>query len=114
MRTSAETLFLLLLSFLLSAPQEALAAPIVGCPEPDETANLSPLAAFVAGEQVFRNASGRFTNDAGFEFHVERVEVRALPGAVDGGCVQPSRSITAVVIDPFTGAAHTLTLQVSP
>lgn len=106
-------LFLGATAVLAFVPRWVGAAPLPPCPGAPDSLFLTPTQAFVDGGEVYRSATtGRFTTDGGFAFDVETVTATAIEGPPDvGGCIAPSTSLTVTLIDPFSGAAHTLGLN---
>lgn len=100
-----------LLSLVPTVPKEAQARPIL-CPPPAEALVLTPgPVMLVDGGAVTRGGDGRFSNDAGFVFDVESATLTALEGPSAGGCAGASTAATLSAIDPFSGAAVTITVQ---
>jgi hypothetical protein len=97
------------------SPRDAVAAPI-RCPGNAEFLGLSPgVRVLVDGGVIGRGLDARYSDDAGLVFDVELATLQAIEGpADDAGCLGASTTATLSAIDPFSGAAVTVTVQVAP
>lgn len=98
---------------LVVVPRDVEAVPIQ-CPEPPEQLSLSPYQVVVDGKLLYPQSNGRYVTDGGLSFEVRSGSLLALEGALSGGCAPPSTSLTAEVIDPFTGSPYTLIMERTP